>query len=182
MAGSVYFTFRPGSRWCSASSSSRWDRLPECTVSFDDPNISREHARIQPDGNGFVLTDNGSTNGTLVNGTAVTSHRLPTATASTRGHEPRVSGGLTCAAPGTIGRRLGVSLGRPCRTSCSSFSGVSSRPRLPGVSPRPSSGVGRTSSRGGRAGAHRRPPRAGTAGRASGTGLRLPRRSRPPRW
>jgi hypothetical protein len=51
-------------------------RLPECTVSFDDPNISREHARIQPDGNGFVLTDNGSTNGTLVNGTAVTSHRL----------------------------------------------------------------------------------------------------------
>ena len=51
-------------------------RLPECTVSFDDPNISREHAAIRPDGDGFVLTDNGSTNGTLVNGAAVTAHRL----------------------------------------------------------------------------------------------------------
>lgn len=51
-------------------------RLPECTISFDDPNISREHAAIRPDGDGFVLTDNGSTNGTLVNGSAVTAHRL----------------------------------------------------------------------------------------------------------
>jgi len=51
-------------------------RLPECTVSFDDPNISREHASIRPDGDGFILTDNGSTNGTLVNGSAVTVHRL----------------------------------------------------------------------------------------------------------
>jgi hypothetical protein len=51
-------------------------RLPECTISFDDPNISREHAAIRPDGDGFVLTDNGSTNGTLVNGAAITAHRL----------------------------------------------------------------------------------------------------------
>jgi hypothetical protein len=51
-------------------------RLPECTISFDDPNISREHAAIRPDGDGFVLTDNGSTNGTLVNGRAITAHRL----------------------------------------------------------------------------------------------------------
>lgn len=51
-------------------------RLPECTISFDDPNISREHAMIRPDGDGFVLSDNGSTNGTLVNGTAITAHRL----------------------------------------------------------------------------------------------------------
>ena len=51
-------------------------RLPECTISFDDPNISREHALIRPDADGFVITDNGSTNGTLVNGVAITTHRL----------------------------------------------------------------------------------------------------------
>ena len=51
-------------------------RLPECTISFDDPNISRQHASIRPEGDGFVLTDDGSTNGTRVNGAAVTSHRL----------------------------------------------------------------------------------------------------------
>jgi len=51
-------------------------RLSDCTISFDDPNISREHASIRPDGDGFVLSDNGSTNGTLVNGAAVTAHRL----------------------------------------------------------------------------------------------------------
>lgn len=51
-------------------------RLAECTISFDDPNISREHAQIRPEGDGFILTDNGSTNGTLVNGVAITSHRL----------------------------------------------------------------------------------------------------------
>jgi len=51
-------------------------RLPECTISFDDPNISREHATIRPDGDGFVLSDAGSTNGTLVNGSPIVSHRL----------------------------------------------------------------------------------------------------------
>ena len=51
-------------------------RLPECTISFDDPNVSREHATIRPDGNGFLLVDNGSTNQTLVNGAPVVSHRL----------------------------------------------------------------------------------------------------------
>ncbi len=51
-------------------------RLPECTVSFDDPNISRVHAEIRPDGKGFVLNDVGSTNGTTVNGVRISSHRL----------------------------------------------------------------------------------------------------------
>jgi len=51
-------------------------RLSECTVSFDDSNISREHAMIRPDGDGFILDDNGSTNGTRVNGEGITSHRL----------------------------------------------------------------------------------------------------------
>jgi hypothetical protein len=51
-------------------------RLPECTITFDDSNVSREHASIQPDGTGFVLCDLGSTNGTLVNDVSVGRHRL----------------------------------------------------------------------------------------------------------
>jgi len=51
-------------------------RLPECTISFDDPNISRVHAEIRPEGGGFTLTDAGSTNGTAVNGVRISSHRL----------------------------------------------------------------------------------------------------------
>ena len=51
-------------------------RLPECTVTFDDTNVSREHAEIRPDGDGFVLSDLGSTNGTTVNGEPVTARRL----------------------------------------------------------------------------------------------------------
>lgn len=51
-------------------------RLPECTITFDDTNVSREHAEIRPDGDGFVLSDLGSTNGTTVNGDPVTARRL----------------------------------------------------------------------------------------------------------
>ncbi len=51
-------------------------RLPECTVTFDDTNVSREHAEIRPEGDGFVLADLGSTNGTAVNGERVTLRRL----------------------------------------------------------------------------------------------------------
>lgn len=51
-------------------------RLPECTITFDDSNVSRQHAEIRPDGTGFVVTDLGSTNGTLVNDVAITRHRL----------------------------------------------------------------------------------------------------------
>ncbi|MDG1876039.1 MAG: DUF3662 and FHA domain-containing protein [Acidimicrobiales bacterium] len=51
-------------------------RLSECTVTFDDTNVSREHAEIRPDGDGFVLTDLGSTNGTAVNDEGVTQRRL----------------------------------------------------------------------------------------------------------
>ncbi len=51
-------------------------RLPECTVTFDDPNVSREHADIRPDGDGFLLTDRTSTNGTTVNDVRISQHRL----------------------------------------------------------------------------------------------------------
>jgi hypothetical protein len=51
-------------------------RLPDCTIILADANVSRLHAEIRPSGHGFVITDNGSTNGTKVNGAPVTSHRL----------------------------------------------------------------------------------------------------------
>ena len=51
-------------------------RLPECTITFDDTNVSREHAEIRPDGDGFVIADLGSTNGTTVNGAVISQRRL----------------------------------------------------------------------------------------------------------
>ncbi|MEM9204076.1 MAG: DUF3662 and FHA domain-containing protein [Actinomycetota bacterium] len=51
-------------------------RLPECTITFDDTNVSREHADIRPDGDGFVISDLGSTNGTTVNGVPIVQRRL----------------------------------------------------------------------------------------------------------
>ena len=51
-------------------------RKPESTVQLADPNVSRNHAEIRPQGNGWVLIDLGSTNGTRVNGVRVSSHEL----------------------------------------------------------------------------------------------------------
>ncbi|MEW6059520.1 MAG: DUF3662 and FHA domain-containing protein [Actinomycetota bacterium] len=42
-------------------------RLPECDVVVTDPGASRRHARIHTEGGDYILTDLGSTNGTLVN-------------------------------------------------------------------------------------------------------------------
>lgn len=46
-------------------------RLPECEVVLTDPGASRRHAQIVRRDDGFVVTDLGSTNGTLVNGEPV---------------------------------------------------------------------------------------------------------------
>jgi len=43
-------------------------RLPEATITIDDGNVSREHATVEPGNGGYMVTDLGSTNGTLVNG------------------------------------------------------------------------------------------------------------------
>jgi pSer/pThr/pTyr-binding forkhead associated (FHA) protein len=42
----------------------------------DDPGASRQHARIAHASGGFVLTDLGSTNGTLVNDEPIREHTL----------------------------------------------------------------------------------------------------------
>ena len=51
-------------------------RLSECDVVVDDTGASRQHARIRRTESGFVLTDLGSTNGTMVNGAPIQEHVL----------------------------------------------------------------------------------------------------------
>jgi len=46
-------------------------RLPECIISINDSNISRNHAEIRAGVATFVVVDLNSTNGTLVNGTKI---------------------------------------------------------------------------------------------------------------
>jgi hypothetical protein len=51
-------------------------RLPECEIVVDDAGASRQHAEVRRTDEGFVVTDLGSTNGTLVNGTPIREHLL----------------------------------------------------------------------------------------------------------
>ena len=51
-------------------------RLPECAIALNDPNVSRRHAEIRSRDGSMVIYDLGSTNGTLVNGQAVSESPL----------------------------------------------------------------------------------------------------------
>jgi diguanylate cyclase (GGDEF)-like protein len=51
-------------------------RSSKATVHLDDQGISRLHARVRISGDGFVVEDLKSANGTFVNGHRVTAHRL----------------------------------------------------------------------------------------------------------
>jgi hypothetical protein len=51
-------------------------RAPDCEVVLVDAKVSRHHAEIRPRGDEFVLVDQGSTNGTRVNGVGVTEQTL----------------------------------------------------------------------------------------------------------
>jgi hypothetical protein len=51
-------------------------RLPDCDITLNDTNVSRRHAEIRPAGDGFVLVDLGSTNGSKVNGLRVAQREL----------------------------------------------------------------------------------------------------------
>ena len=50
-------------------------RLPECTVTLNDPNVSRHHAEVRPGGE-LTIVDLGSTNGTKVNGLRIDGERV----------------------------------------------------------------------------------------------------------
>jgi hypothetical protein len=42
-------------------------RLPDCTITVQDANVSRRHAEVRPAGTRYAVIDLGSTNGTKVN-------------------------------------------------------------------------------------------------------------------
>ena len=65
-------------------------RLPECTVVLGDTNVSRRHAEVRRTGDGVVVTDLGSTNGTRVNGVAVREQYLASGDEITVGSTPIV--------------------------------------------------------------------------------------------
>ena len=46
-------------------------RMPDCAVALSDPQVSRHHAEVRPEHDGYRVVDLGSMNGTLVNGTRV---------------------------------------------------------------------------------------------------------------
>ena len=51
-------------------------RSPDCDVSLHDHLLSRHHCRLAPSDDGWVLSDLGSKNGTIVHGKPVTQHVL----------------------------------------------------------------------------------------------------------
>ncbi len=63
---------RPGHIFEFAHTSITIGRDPGNQVAVNDPQISRQHARITPQGGLFILEDLGSTNGTTVNGMRIT--------------------------------------------------------------------------------------------------------------
>ena len=46
-------------------------RSRDCAIVLDDAGVSRRHAELRPHGDGWTVADLGSTNGVLVNGTAL---------------------------------------------------------------------------------------------------------------
>lgn len=51
-------------------------RLAECDLALTEPNVSRRHAEVRAEGDGWLVSDLGSTNGTRVNGFVVTTEAL----------------------------------------------------------------------------------------------------------
>jgi predicted component of type VI protein secretion system len=51
-------------------------RSPDCDVSLHDILLSRRHCRLEPSDKGWVVTDLGSRNGTVVHGRTVSQHVL----------------------------------------------------------------------------------------------------------
>lgn len=51
-------------------------RLSTCDIPLGDPQVSRRHAEVRRDPEGFAVFDLGSTNGTVVNGSPVRERRL----------------------------------------------------------------------------------------------------------
>src|SRR5690348_9727329 len=75
-AGAGSLVFPNGDRYVLGNAVVSVGRLPECDITVNDSNVSRRHAEIHPQGEGFALVDLGSTNGSRVNGTRVRQRQL----------------------------------------------------------------------------------------------------------
>jgi hypothetical protein len=75
-AGAGSLVLPTGDRFTLAEHLITIGRRPESNIVLADPNVSREHAEIRPQGDGFLLVDLGSTNGSKVNGVRVDQHML----------------------------------------------------------------------------------------------------------
>jgi FHA domain-containing protein len=63
-------------------------RATDATVRLADSSVSRRHAEVRPAGDGWVLVDLGSTNGTRINGAPITERRLEDGDSITVGDAP----------------------------------------------------------------------------------------------
>jgi pSer/pThr/pTyr-binding forkhead associated (FHA) protein len=68
-----------GKRFVVGAQGATLGRSRDCDVVVDDANVSRRHAEIRPGPHGWTIADLGSTNGTRVNGRAVTGGSHPIA-------------------------------------------------------------------------------------------------------
>ena len=65
-----------GARFLIAQDRSSIGRSPESEIFLDDVTVSRSHAVIERSGQGFLLTDLGSLNGTYINNQSLNSKEL----------------------------------------------------------------------------------------------------------
>lgn len=75
-AGAGSLVLPTGDRFTLAQHPISVGRRPESNIVLADPNVSRDHAEIRPQGDGFMLIDLGSTNGSKVNGVRVAQRML----------------------------------------------------------------------------------------------------------
>lgn len=75
-AGAGSIVLPNGDRFSLAESVITIGRHPDSNLVLADPNVSRNHAEIRPQGERFVVVDLGSTNGTRVNGVRVDTQLL----------------------------------------------------------------------------------------------------------
>lgn len=70
-AGAGSIVLPNGDRFSLTESIITVGRHPDSTLVLADPNVSRNHAEIRPQGERFAVVDLGSTNGTRINGVRV---------------------------------------------------------------------------------------------------------------
>lgn len=75
-AGAGSIVLPSGDRFTLTESIVTIGRHPDSNLVLADPNVSRNHAEIRPDGDRYVVVDLGSTNGSRVNGLRVDHHVL----------------------------------------------------------------------------------------------------------